>query len=108
MRMMLVAALAVPLMATAARADDDVYVTIRGQIMCTTQEMLRQALQAIRDKKPEILRTVQGCRESIAGVRAELLQDNVSMIKIRLGELSETVRPEYWTLPETIKSPNKR
>lgn len=108
MRMLLVAALVVPLMATTARADDDTYVTIKGQIMCTTQEMLRQALQAIRDKNREVLRTVQGCRESLPGVRAELLQDNVSMIKIRLGELSEETRPEYWTLPETIKSPNKR
>jgi len=107
MRMTLfLVALGLLLLAKPARADD--YATIRGRIMCTTQEMLRQALQAVREKNREILRTVQGCRESVEGVPAELLQDNVSMIKIRLGYPDEKGRPEYWTLPDTIKSTSRR
>ncbi len=54
------------------------------------------------------MRTVQGCHYSREGVRAELLQDSVSMIKVRLGEPDSPDRAEFWTLPDTIKEEGKR
>src|SRR5262249_48130224 len=90
-----------------ARAEDE-YVTMRDRIMCTTQQSLREALRAVDQQDRELMRTVQGCRYSLEGVRAELLQDNVSMIKIRLGHPGDAQRAEFWTLPDTIKPANKR
>jgi hypothetical protein len=106
MRMMVPVALATAVLVAPVRAGDETYVTVHGRIMCTTQEMLRQALQAVRDKNREQLRTVQGCRQSLDGIPAELLQDNVSMIKVRVGYPDS--QTEYWTLPETIKPTTRR
>jgi hypothetical protein len=91
----------------AARAEDE-YVTGKDKIMCTTQTSLREAVKAITEKNRDLMRTVQGCNYSIDGVRAEILQDNVSMVKIRLGHPDETNRAEFWTLPDSIRPANKR
>jgi len=107
MRGMLLIAVALPLLAVGARAEDE-YVTGRDKIMCTTQQSLREALKAITEKNRELMRTVQGCHYSIDGVRAELVQDSVSMIKIRLGDPSEPSRAELWTLPDSIRPLNRR
>jgi len=107
MRGMLLIALALPLAATGARADDE-YVTGRDKIMCTTQQSLREALNAIQQKNRTMLETVQGCHYTIDGIRAELLQDNVSMIKIRLGQPDQPNRQEFWTLPDSIRPANRR
>ena len=103
-----VAVLALPILATAAAAADEPLVTNRDRLICTTQASLREALQAIEKKDRQALRLVQGCRYSIDGVPAELLQDNVSMIKVRLGPPEQPDRHEFWTLPDTVKPANKR
>jgi hypothetical protein len=90
--------LALLLCAVEARAADE-YVTLNGKLMCKTQQSLREALRAIDTKDRALLRTVQGCHQSIEGVRAEVLQDNVSMLKVKVGEAGE----EFWILPDTIK-----
>jgi hypothetical protein len=105
--MILLVASALPFLAVGARAEDE-YVTGRDKIMCTTQQSLREAVKAIVDKNRDLMRTVQGCNYSIDGVRAEIIQDNVSMVKIRLGQPSEATRAEFWTLPDSIKPANKR
>src|SRR5271170_506312 len=97
MRGMLLIALALPLLAAGARAEDD-YVTGRDKILCSTQQSLREAMKAIQDKNRDLLRTVQGCHYSIDGAHAELIQDNVSMIKIRVGNPGAPDRAEMWTL----------
>ena len=107
MRRMLMIALALPLFAVGARAEDE-YVTGKDKIVCLTQQSLREAMTAIRTKDRALLRTVQGCHYSIEGVRAEVLEDSVSMIKIRLGQPSDPDRAEVWTLPDSIKPANRR
>jgi len=107
MRGMLLIALALPLLAAGARAEDE-YVTGRDKIMCATQQSLREAMRAIAEKNRELMRTVQGCHYSIDGVHAELLQDNVSMVKIRVGDPGTPDRVEFWTLPDSIRPANRR
>jgi hypothetical protein len=107
MRGMLLIALTLPLLAVGARAEDG-YVTGRDKIMCTTQQSLREAMKAIAEKNRELMRTVQGCHYTIDGVYAELLQDNVSMVKIRVGDPSQPDRAEFWTLPDSIRPANRR
>jgi hypothetical protein len=107
MRRLWSAALLLPLLAVGARAEGD-YVTARDRLMCTTQQSLREALRAVDTKDRALMRTVQGCHYSLEGVHAELIQDNVSMIKIKLGVPGDPNRLEFWTLPETIKPANKR
>ncbi|MBV8170096.1 MAG: hypothetical protein JO021_25160 [Alphaproteobacteria bacterium] len=87
------------LCAVDARAADE-YVTANGKLMCTTQQSLREALKAIDTKDRALLHTVQGCRQSVGDVPAEILQDNVSMLKIRL--LNDD-RKEFWVLPDSVK-----
>lgn len=94
--------LAVLLCAATARAQDE-YVTLGNKLMCKTQQSLREALRAIDNKDRQTLRTVQGCHYSLEGVRAEVLQDNVSMFKVRLGDAGAANREEFWILPDTIK-----
>ena len=86
----------------------DAYVTQGRRVMCATPQSLREALHAIDNKDRTLMQTVQGCHYSKEGVRAEVLQDNISMIKIRLGEPDDPNRVEFWTLPETIKPANGR
>jgi uncharacterized protein YlxW (UPF0749 family) len=94
-------------MAGAAQAQD--VGTTRGEkVMCKTQQSLREILRAIDEKDRQLLRTVQGCRRSIEGVRAEVLQDNVNMLKIRVGEIDEKDRDEFWVLPDTVKLGGRR
>ncbi len=99
--------MALPVLVVAAHAADE-YVTVRDRFLCTTQQSLREALRAVDSKDRDTLRTVQGCRYSVDGVRAEVLQDNVSMVKVRLGQPDDERRPEYWTLPDTVKPANRR
>jgi len=83
-------------------------VTARDRIMCRTQQSLKEALRAIEQKDRNLLRTVQGCHYSIDGVHADLVQDSVSMIKIRVGPPDDPNRAEFWTLPDTVKPANRR
>jgi hypothetical protein len=92
-------------LAGSARAEDE-YVTMGNRIMCRTQQSLRESMKAIETKDRNLMRSVQGCNYSLDGVSAILLQDNVSMIKIRVGHGG--VDNDFWTLPETIKPANKR
>ncbi len=105
--MILLIASALPFLAVGARAEDE-YVTGKDKIMCLTQQSLREALKAIAEKNRDLMRTVQGCNYTIEGVRALVIQDNVSMVKIRLGQESDPTRAEFWTLPDSIKPANKR
>jgi len=89
-------------------AAQDIGTTRGEKMMCTTQQSLREALRAIDNKDRQTLSTVQGCRRSIEGVRAEVLQDNVSMLKIRLGEPEDADRKEFWVLPDTVKLATRR
>ena len=75
--------------------------------MCATQQSLREALRAVDTHDRALMNTVQGCHYSVDGVPAELIQDNVSMIKVKIGR-DPNNRMELWTLPESIKSVNKR
>jgi hypothetical protein len=105
-RVLLIAS-ALSLSAAGARAEDE-YVTGRDKIMCTTQQSLREAVKAIAERNRDLMHTVQGCNYTIEGVRAEILQDNVSMVKIRLGQPDEPHRAEFWTLPDSIRPANRR
>jgi hypothetical protein len=107
MREKLLIALSLSLLAAGARAEDD-YVTGKDKIMCATQQSLREAINAIQTKNRELIRTVQGCHYTIEGVHAEIMQDNVSMIKIRIGDPAQPNRDEFWTLPDSIRSANRR
>jgi hypothetical protein len=107
MRMMLLALSMLPLLAAGARAEDD-YVTGKDRIMCVTQRSLREAMDAIQKKNRDLMHTVQGCHYTIEGVHAEVIQDNVNMVKIRLGSPGDTDRAEFWTLPDSIKPANRR
>ncbi len=88
----------------AGTASAEEYVTTRDKLMCKTQQSLREALKAIEAKDRPTLRTVQGCLRSVEGAGAEVIQDSVSMLKIRLVE----GREEYWILPDTVKPANRR
>ena len=87
------------------RAEDE-YVTVGNRIMCRTQQSLRESIKAIDSKDRNLMRTVQGCNYSLDGVAAVLLQDNVSMVKIRVGHGG--LDTDFWTLPDTIKPANRR
>jgi hypothetical protein len=102
-----IAALLLPVLALGARAEDE-YVTGKDRIMCSTQQSLREALRAIDNKDRVLLRTVQGCHYSNEGVHAEILQDNVSMLKIRVGPPGEPGRSEFWVLPDSVKPAGRR
>jgi hypothetical protein len=104
----LVALVAVPILATPVGAEEPELVTNRDRILCRTQQSLREALRAIDAKDRTTLRTVQGCHYSIEGVHADLLQDSVSMIKIRVGPPDDPNRAEFWTLPDTVKPAGRR
>jgi len=108
MREKLLIALSLSLLAVGARAEDDQYVTGKERIMCLTQQSLREAMNAIQTKNRELMRTVQGCHYTIDGIHAEIVQDNVSMIKIRIGDPAEPNRDEFWTLPDSIRPANRR
>jgi hypothetical protein len=94
------------LMVAGVASAQDVGTTRGDKLMCKTQGSLREALKAIDEKDRQTLRTVQGCRRSIDGTRAEVLQDNVSMLKIRVGEGTEG--DEFWVLPDTVKLTGRR
>ncbi len=102
-----VALLVLPMLAGGALAQEQ-YVTHRDRLMCRTQQSLREALRAIDAKDRTTLRTVQGCHYSIEGVFAEVLQDNVSMLKIKVGPPDDPNRTEFWVLPDTIKPAGRR
>ncbi len=105
MRRLWLAGMVLITLAGGARAEEE-YVTVRDRIMCRTQQSLRESMKAIETKDRNLMRTVQGCNYSLDGVAAILLQDNVSMIKIRVGHGGQD--NDFWTLPETIKPANKR
>lgn len=107
-RAILVAGAFVVLAGTAVGQGAQEYITARDKLMCRTQQSLREALKAIEAKDRQLLRTVQGCHYSIEGVRAEVLQDSVSMLKIRLGEVDQATRDEFWVLPDSIKPASGR
>jgi hypothetical protein len=86
-----------------AHAAEEEYVTVRDRLICTTQQSLREALRGIDNKDRAFLRTVQGCHYTMDGSPAVLLQDNVSMIKIRLGATQPGAPTDFWTLPDSIK-----
>jgi hypothetical protein len=100
--------LTLPILAAPAGAAEQEMVTARDRIMCRTQQSLKEALRAIEQKDRNLLRTVQGCHYSIDGVPAEVVQDNVSMIKVRLGARDDPNRSEFWTLPDTVKPAGRR
>jgi uncharacterized protein YlxW (UPF0749 family) len=99
-------ALAMLLFAADAGAQE--YVTGRDRLMCKTQQSLREAIKAIDAKDRQTLSTVQGCHRTIDGVRAEVIQDNMSMVKIRVGDADQADRQEFWTLPDSIKPASRR
>ena len=101
------ALLTLAMLAVDAAAEDQ-YVTQRDRLMCRTQQSLREALRAIEAKDRTTLRTVQGCHYSIEGVYAEVLQDNVSMLKIKVGPPDDPNRTDFWVLPDTIKPAGRR
>ena len=101
------ALLTVAMLAADAAAQEQ-YVTQRDRLMCRTQQSLREALRAIDSKDRTTLRTVQGCHYSIEGVHAEVLQDNVSMLKIKVGPPNDPNRFEFWVLPDTVKPVGRR
>jgi hypothetical protein len=105
---MLLIALALSLFAGGARAADEEYVTGKDKILCLTQQSLREVMKAIADKNRDLMHTVQGCHYSIEGVHAEVVQDNLNMIKIRLGDSSQSTHSEVWTLPDSIRPANRR
>jgi len=94
-------------------ADDDDAIADGGKAVrgrrTPAQMVFRKDLWARREKAIEAkdrptLRTVQGCLRSVDGAPAEVIQDSVSMLKIRLVE----GREEYWILPDTVKPANRR
>ena len=107
-KLLIALSLSLSLLVAAARAEDDQYVTGKERIMCLTQQSLREAMIAIQTKNRELMRTVQGCHYTIDGVHAEIVQDNVSMIKIRIGDPAQSNRDEFWTLPDSIRPVNRR
>lgn len=107
-RAILMAGALMVLAGTAVGQGAQEYVTAREKLMCRTQQSLREALKAIEAKDRQMLRTVQGCHYTLEGVRAEVVQDNVSMLKIRLGETDQSNREEFWVLPDSIKPAGRR
>ncbi|MBI3512568.1 MAG: hypothetical protein HY060_00595 [Proteobacteria bacterium] len=99
--------LALSILATGAGAQEQ-FVTNRDRVMCRTQQSLREALNAIDTKDRAAMHIVQGCRYSVEGVHAEVLQDSVSMIKIRIGPPDDPNRSEFWALPDTVKPAGRR
>jgi len=99
-------ALLLALLAVDANAADE-YVLQGKRILCTTPRSLQEALHAIEYKDRNLMMTIQGCRYSAEGVPVEILQDNINMIKIRIGE-TESLQKEFWTLPDSIKRANGR
>jgi len=107
MRVLLLSALLLTCFAVDASAEEQ-YVTLPKRVMCTTPEALREALHAIEYHDRNLLMTVQGCRFSVQGIPAELLQDNINMVKIKIGFPDDPDHKEFWTLPDTIKPANGR
>lgn len=83
------------------------HVTIKNRLMCRSQRSLREALRAIDYKDQDALNALQDCFYSIEDVPALVLQDSVSMIKIRLFGASGRI-VEYWTLPGSVRRADKR
>jgi hypothetical protein len=95
------------LMTAGAANAQDVGTTRGDKLMCKTQQSLREALKAIDEKDRQTLRTVQGCQRSVDGARVEVVQDNVSMLKIRGIDPGGAEPGEFWVLPDTVKLPRR-
>jgi hypothetical protein len=109
MRGLWLSALLLACIAMDARAEPEPeYVTQGKRVMCTTPEALREALHAIEFHDRNLMMTIQGCRYSVVGVPAELVQDNINMIKIKIGFPDDPDHKEFWTLPDSIKRANGR
>lgn len=90
--------LAVPALA----ADDAEYVTENGRLMCTTQQTLRDAQEAIDKRDKNWLESIKECTRSKAGQKAEIVQGGMLTAKIKVYD--ETGKPTlYWTSPTTVK-----
>lgn len=87
-------------------AQEPEHVTIPNRLMCSSQRSLREALRAIDYKDQTGLALLHDCHYSLGGVPALILQDSISMIKIRLFGSAKVV--EYWTLPDTVRVADKR
>lgn len=84
----------------AALADE--YVTEPGHLICTRQDRLNDAREAISKHDKQWLDSIRECSLSQRGMKAEVLQEGplTSKVMIYDDKGNGTV---YWTAPDTLK-----
>ena len=84
-----------------ALADD--YVTDQGHLICTRQDRLNDAREAVSRHDKSWLESIRECSLSQRGMKAELLQDGPYTAKVKIYD-DKGQGTVYWTAPETLKA----
>ncbi|MBV8167391.1 MAG: hypothetical protein JO021_11400 [Alphaproteobacteria bacterium] len=85
-----------------AQAADAQYVTERGHLMCTTTDALAEAKRASDAQDKRWFDSIKECRRSVAGQKAEVVQEGVLTAKIRVFD--DDGKPTiYYTTPSVLK-----
>ncbi|HUA53495.1 MAG TPA: hypothetical protein VMB81_15095 [Candidatus Sulfotelmatobacter sp.] len=82
--------------------DDTHYATEGGHVICTTQQALRDAQDAISSHSKKALDQIEQCKISKPGLRAEKLVDGMLSAKFRIYD-EDGKATDYWTSPTTMK-----
>lgn len=86
----------------AVAAEDAKYETERGHLMCTSPQSFKDAQRAVETRDKEWLASIQECRQSTGGLKAEIVQGGTLTVKIRVYD--DHGEPTiYWTSPTTLK-----
>jgi hypothetical protein len=78
------------------------YLTEGGHVICTTQQALRDAQDAINSHSKAAFDEIEQCKMSTAGQRAEKVVDGMLAAKYRIFDDSGKAT-DYWTSPTTMK-----
>jgi hypothetical protein len=85
-----------------AHAADAQYVTERGHLMCTTEAALREAKRAADNQDKAWFDSIKECTRSVAGQKAEVVQEGVLTARIRVFD--DAGKPTvYYTTPSVLK-----
>ena len=85
-----------------AHAADPQYVTERGHLMCTTTAALAEAKKAADNEDKRWFDSIKECRRSVAGQKAEIVQEGVLTARIRVFD--DNGNPTiYYTTPSVLK-----
>jgi len=91
------------LCATAGPALAEDYVTEQGHLICTRQDRLREARDAISKHDKQALDLIHECSLSQRGMKAELLQEGPLTDKVMIYD-DKGQGTVYWTAPDTLKA----